>query len=272
MGALRKYFYDESFFNKIDTEEKSYWLGFFTADGCLESNSNRIFIELSMKDSEHLAKLALIFNTPLTFRSSFLKKTNRYYNACKLRITSKQIREALILKGLNPRKSNNLDSSIFSHIPENLLNHFVRGFFDGDGYVGGKFDVSFSGTLIFLTKLKTILDKVIGRNSGWISEVDGCYVYGISGKEKCVKLRDWLYNNSLVYLERKRDIMKSFGELSKYRYIRKVGNKWLVSGKAENILVQKYLKTEQEAVACALENGLDIHRTKALRKVPIWMN
>ena len=31
----KKYFYNENYFEIIDTEEKAYWLGFIAADGCI---------------------------------------------------------------------------------------------------------------------------------------------------------------------------------------------------------------------------------------------
>ena len=37
----RKYFHNVNFFEKIDTEEKAYWLGFMFADGYIIDNSNR---------------------------------------------------------------------------------------------------------------------------------------------------------------------------------------------------------------------------------------
>ena len=32
---MGKYYYNKDFFEKIDTEEKAYWLGFLYADGCI---------------------------------------------------------------------------------------------------------------------------------------------------------------------------------------------------------------------------------------------
>lgn len=56
----KKYFYDETFFEKIDTEEKAYWLGFLYADGCVQENKKRkrCILELAEKDKEHLILFA----------------------------------------------------------------------------------------------------------------------------------------------------------------------------------------------------------------------
>ena len=62
----RKYTLDESYFSKIDTHEKAYWLGFIAADGYV-SNNNRygtkyIGITLNANDIEHLYKFKEAIN------------------------------------------------------------------------------------------------------------------------------------------------------------------------------------------------------------------
>lgn len=43
---MKRYVQDNSFFEKIDSERKSYWLGFLYADGCIyeRSENNNITI------------------------------------------------------------------------------------------------------------------------------------------------------------------------------------------------------------------------------------
>ena len=57
----RKYNFDENFFDKIDTEEKAYWLGFIYADGAIFKRT--LSIRLSTKDIHHLEKFKKILNT-----------------------------------------------------------------------------------------------------------------------------------------------------------------------------------------------------------------
>lgn len=52
--------FNEHVFDKIDTEEKAYWLGFIYADGYISSESSKyknVFeLSLSIKDLEHVKK------------------------------------------------------------------------------------------------------------------------------------------------------------------------------------------------------------------------
>jgi hypothetical protein len=36
--------------------------------------------------------------------------------------------------GMIPRKSREDSTKVFDNIPEHVMNHFLRGLFDGDGY------------------------------------------------------------------------------------------------------------------------------------------
>jgi len=36
--SKRKYFFDDTYFENINTEEKAYWLGYMYADGCVRIN------------------------------------------------------------------------------------------------------------------------------------------------------------------------------------------------------------------------------------------
>ena len=50
----QKYKINENIFEKIDTEEKAYWLGFLAGDGCVYRDT--LNLNLQVKDLEHLKK------------------------------------------------------------------------------------------------------------------------------------------------------------------------------------------------------------------------
>ena len=45
--------FDNTIFEKIDSEEKAYWLGFLEADGCLHSGKGDYRIELGLKEEDY---------------------------------------------------------------------------------------------------------------------------------------------------------------------------------------------------------------------------
>ena len=51
---MSKYKYNKDYFNKIDTADKAYWLGFLYADGCVTQNKDHTIIDLSIVDYAHL--------------------------------------------------------------------------------------------------------------------------------------------------------------------------------------------------------------------------
>ena len=55
---LKRYSYNEDYFQVIDSENKAYWLGFIYADGSISSQNGRYSFELSLKgeDINHLHK------------------------------------------------------------------------------------------------------------------------------------------------------------------------------------------------------------------------
>ena len=51
-----KYYRNSNIFEKIDTEEKAYWLGFLYADGYVDPERGEIILGLAEKDKEHINK------------------------------------------------------------------------------------------------------------------------------------------------------------------------------------------------------------------------
>ena len=129
------YDYDESYFSRIDTPDKAYWLGFIYADGFItkRANGSPVF-GITLAESEPLEKIkkAMKSNKPI----GMYKKTNSYSNKSieyKLAFCSKQLVEDLEKWGCVENKTFKLKFPDF--LNENLIPHFIRGYFDGDGSV-----------------------------------------------------------------------------------------------------------------------------------------
>lgn len=120
------------------TPESCYWAGFLAADGCVHEKKNVISLRLAIKDRDIIEKFKswanstyLIYDIEVGAR----KYKNKIYQCSPqsfMRISSNQwvidLRENF---SLTPRKSLTLNPPL--KIPDNLVSHYIRGLFDGDG-------------------------------------------------------------------------------------------------------------------------------------------
>lgn len=120
-------------FDKIDDEKSAYFLGLFYADGNIfkkkKWNSYNISLTQSEKDFDIVLKLKNALETDRKI-TEILIKDKKYYT---LSINSNKIYEDLVKLGLSENKSLIINFPTF--LPDNLINHFIRGYFDGDGSV-----------------------------------------------------------------------------------------------------------------------------------------
>jgi|CXWL01.1.fsa_nt_gi hypothetical protein len=196
----------QTFFDVIDTEEKAYWLGFIAADGYVMPNKSVIGITLSIKDNNHLNKLAKIFNMVCKERATVHNVTKKEQISSYMYLCSKHMVSSLDSKGIQRNKTDNLDDSVFSSIPEHLLHHFIRGYFDGDGHITNKKEIRFvlAGTEKMLTKIRDILAINCGINeNSYVKKVKGCYILRYAGSYQLIKIRDYLYKDATIFLDRK---------------------------------------------------------------------
>lgn len=187
----------ENYFEIIDTEEKAYWLGFFFADGNVSKNSNNLEVSLKASDKEHLEKLAKSINYTNNIAIDDVR--------CRLCFANKKMKLDLINKGCIPNKSLILEPP--KNIPDELIIHFIRGYFDGDGCIAfneGKHHrptISVLGTrkmLNFISMYLTGSFKILKCNKG----SNDTLVLTYTGEE-ARRLTFKLYENSTIYLNRK---------------------------------------------------------------------
>lgn len=215
--GLRKYPYtcNYRYFEKIDTEDKAYWLGFLTADGWIsmnrETNSGVIGVEIQYGDREHLKKLnnSLQGNYKITdrWRNCTISNKDTKVHSCTLRIFSVTMYKDLINLGFTNNKS--FDSKI-PLLQNDLYRHFIRGYFDGNGSIGlsnNRFGVRFcTASKTFKDRLIEILKEenisispieIVNENNNVIY-----YPEALSKKDK-ISLLDYMYKDSTIYLDRK---------------------------------------------------------------------
>ena len=135
---------NRNFFNEY-TKESVYWAGFILADGNLRKNRNSLQIKLSKIDKDHLYKFLKVISCDENWR---VKEYNNVEHPCvSLTISLDEFKKDLFKNfDIEPKKT--LTATISNKIPNNMLNHFIRGYMDGDGSISKSRvpNVSFVGT------------------------------------------------------------------------------------------------------------------------------
>lgn len=212
----RIYKLDHDFFAEINNEEKAYWLGFIYADGYVTTKGNYIGLSLAKKDESHLRKFAKTLKTDYPLKEYIVSCGYGEGTAfCRLLLCSEIMRTDLINKGVLINKSLRLNFPTPQIVPENLLCHFIRGYFDGDGSLSHygpndltHFTIKICGTFEFLSSLKNYLKRVLGLNGlGSISkrrkDNKNNYYLTIGGNIQVAKILNYLYDGAKLYLDRK---------------------------------------------------------------------
>ena len=141
-GIRRTYFqYNKpNLFGDIQNNEDAYWLGFILADGCVRVDGDgryRFSIRLAIKDKEHLEKFARfcdIDGNDIRVVKTSIKNFSTYLGV-DYYFTNKKIVTNIMNHGIVPMKTSSQNLEINGIKPE-FYKPFVRGFIDGDGYIG----------------------------------------------------------------------------------------------------------------------------------------
>lgn len=121
----------EDFFDKIDTPEKAYWLGFICADGNVSADGKRIQIKLHERDAGHLEKFKDVIGYHGSVNSYSAVTNYGAYTFSQINITSPKMNSALVKNGCIPSKTMWLEPP--DKLKSALVTHFIRGMIDGDG-------------------------------------------------------------------------------------------------------------------------------------------
>lgn len=193
-----------TFFDTIDTEAKAYWLGFITADGNTSQNGYTTAINLSAKDQDHLHKLAILLHANVI--ETTWAKGDKSYPGCYLHVSDKYMHNTLVDIGIVPNKTVYDQSRITNAVPDHLIHHFVRGLFDGDGSIcesNNNQCFSIAGESRLLERIKNIILSKVGVSDTKIEFHNHHCVIRWGGRKQCRAIKNWLYAEAEVFLERK---------------------------------------------------------------------
>ena len=201
--------FDNTVFDKLDTEEKAYWLGFLYADGYVSKTSNNVELSLKGDDVNHLEKYNKFLNNKAPIKLGKTKVNNKEYVRCRCSVTDKHYHDRLIELGCIPKKSLILkfpDKKMFDN--EELIRHFIRGYVDGDGCLTytktGRLVIEIIGTKEFLSGILSLYPNYFKKcfHKDKRNLTSNTYFIACSCNNADL-FASYLYDNSNIYLDRK---------------------------------------------------------------------
>ena len=196
---LRKYEVIDIFEN-FKTENESYILGIFFADGTIRGEDNTLSISLVEDDVQILEDIKNIIQPTKPLHYCNIPTGRNQY---RLSISHKEIRDKFIKIGCVRNKS------LILKYPEKSVidKDFIRGYVDGDGHISKK-QFSIMGTEEFLKSIKLIFENVLQKDLKIRmyrkkDTLSNTWQMNVSYKEDRISLLNWLYSSSNLKLNRK---------------------------------------------------------------------
>ena len=201
----------------INTQEKAYLLGLFYADGNVGLNQSQCRIEVSLKDKD------LIFHLKELFPFFYI----HYDRGTKIELGnySKGLKNDLIFNGCLPRKS--FENRFNLHIPsinEDLIPHFIRGYFDGDGGCTLNMEQKkvqkkvyiYSASIRLLQEFELFMGNTSSIKFNNIVKSDkNITIYKSSPSTQSYReFYNFLYKDAIIFLQRKRELFDKILETS----------------------------------------------------------
>ncbi len=230
MGRPPTYTFNKNYFDRIDSEEKAYWLGFIWCDGYVikrQRNTTVVYefkLSLADQDGEHLHKLnkSLESNYPIkryNNSTSSFSSENSYEN--RLYIANNYFASILYEQyGLIPHRHD--ITKLVTNVPRQLHKHLIRGILEADGSFtkyycneprltnpAYKINLAFTTyeNLLHFIQNHFFENKII-HNISTIGRrhEDGdqyCRELKYSGTVQVPRILNYLYDDATIFLDRK---------------------------------------------------------------------
>jgi len=206
-------YYKEDFFEKIDSAEKAYILGFIMADGNIKKDYLGFEIQITKEDYYILEKISSLIGADKTHGLQKIDLSHRREKGMnakdmvRLNVNNKKIANDLKNLGVVRNKSKILEYS--NCVPLKFHNSFFRGLMDGDGSLGINRQTQYPWCHICTTASEKFACQIKDlhpqfkinhpTDNMWVVKVGG-------GKKKIYDFIKWLYldkDKSQLYLTRK---------------------------------------------------------------------
>lgn len=200
---------NEEYFDVIDTERKAYYLGWIMADGnvSIYNGQYSLKIHISYKDKDIVDAFLLDIKSTnkASKKSNTLSTTGNQHESYYVSLTSVHMCKQLISLGVIPNKTGH---EIIPSMPKDLIPHFIRGFFDGDGITDCKYEKR-SGFVSNRHMLESILKHIdYHKQISLHPHHTTPYIYYfLGGIEFSKHLYEYIYKDATIFIERKKNNM-----------------------------------------------------------------
>jgi intein-encoded DNA endonuclease-like protein len=193
--------FNKHYLDSLDSEEKAYFLGFMFADGYNQQDARQARLVLQSRDIKILDRF-----------SELLKHKNKpkinSVGQYGLSFCSQHFSNRLASLGCIQNKSLKLR---FPDLEPDLIRHFVRGYFDGDGCLyhnlkSNQIMIAIISTESFCISLQEICLKFLDIKPQKLANHPNnpiTKIFRITGKHKISKFLTWIYDKSSICLDRK---------------------------------------------------------------------
>lgn len=227
-----RYTLNECYFENINNPTKAYILGLIYADGFIGDEHYNNFVLLLKEEDKYMLER---IKTELKFTGNIRNAGKGGYENSGIRYVLNFSSKTLCddLRKLNVETCKSMTMDKLPDIPKDLMRHFIRGYFDGDGcfsitnkisyynndntnvhrkyvYENGSATFSMIGTLPFLKLLEPYFNE-LGINCSFTnSKTKEMKYLTIRGRNNLKILYDYLYKDSDIFLTRKHDKFKNY--------------------------------------------------------------
>ncbi|MDY7116604.1 hypothetical protein RAN53_09600 [Halomonas sp. SSL-5] len=206
--ARRSVACNHGYFDEPMDEERAYWIGFLLADGGVTEKKYRqtaaVTVRLAGIDRPHLEKLAAALGSG--------HKIIDVDGCVQFSVSSAELVDDLAKFEVVPRKS--AQHRFSSRIPDAMLPHYFRGYFDGNGglsrHARSRWSINIAAGEHFLLAFRDWLHQHLGGHPAAIRHSGGIHRLAWSGTHRCREILDLMYRDATVYLDRK---MEKYREL-----------------------------------------------------------
>ena len=200
----RLYSLNPNVFDIINNEHVAYWWGYLWADGYVHRRS--LIVSTKDKDCEIAENIKVFMESNSPTKHYIHKIGEKSYPTCFIEFTDQHLVDSLKLLGVTTGRPSIIP--ILMYLPDNLTNHWIRGYFDGDGSATKSRCISFCGDRKLLNWIREVASDKCGTNPGLSvhkHRTANLHYLSFSWKNPSLSLVEFMYNGATIWLKRKRE-------------------------------------------------------------------